>query len=95
MAILTIEITEAMLEFIDREIALGFYKDRIEFIETLIEAEMRECDVSEIAPDCYLTGGKIIFANEEQRERFEQKLETALDEHERGDTFAHQKGDFG
>jgi metal-responsive CopG/Arc/MetJ family transcriptional regulator len=90
MATLTIEISDTMLAFIDREIAARDYKDRSAFIAKLIVLEMYDRDHE---PDCYIVEGKIIFANEEQRERMEQKLEEALDEIERGDVVPLKKGD--
>jgi len=91
MAILTIEIPDTMLAFIDRRIASGDFKSRDEYIETLIALDMYTDDHPE--PDCYLQGDKIVFASEEQRERFAQKVDEALDEVERGDVTPWKKGD--
>ncbi|HUE16803.1 MAG TPA: hypothetical protein VMR25_21685 [Planctomycetaceae bacterium] len=91
METLTIEISDRMLAFIDRQIAAGNYRDRNEYFQSLIGMEMYEENYPE--PDCYIQDGKIIFANDEQRERFEQRLDEALDEFERGEVIPWKKGD--
>ena len=91
MATLTIEIPDRMLAFVDHRIAAGDCRDRNDFFQTLIATEMDEENYPE--PDCYIQDGKIVFANDEQRERFEQRLDEALDEFERGDFVVHKKGD--
>lgn len=91
MATLTIEIPDRMLAFVDRRIAAGDCRDRNDFFQTLIATELDDENYPE--PDCYIQDGKIVFANDEQRERFEQKLDEALDEIQRGDVVPWKKGD--
>ena len=91
MATLTIEIPDTMKAFIDREIAAGEFKDANEFIAHLVVLEMYDRDHE---PDCYIRDGKIVFANDEQRERLEKKLEEALDEMDRGECKPYRPGEF-
>ncbi len=90
MPTLTIEVSDRMLEFIDREVASGEYKDRSELVQELLVLAMYDRDHE---PDCYIKNGKIVLANAEQKVGLEQKLIESLDELERGEGIPWKKGD--
>jgi hypothetical protein len=71
------------------EQAMGLSVDeKLQLIDALWKSMAREPE-----PDCYFKDGKIVFANAEQREKVEQKLEEAIDEIERGECTPWKRGD--
>jgi Arc/MetJ-type ribon-helix-helix transcriptional regulator len=77
MATLSIELPDSMLEFVDREIRAGRFKDRSTLVQRLIGAAMQGAPV--LAPD--------------QIKRFEPLILEALDEEERGEVSEWTPGD--
>ena len=92
MAILAVELSEALTEFIDREVTSGGFHDRGEFVRVILALRMLESEGKDKECECFLHRGKPIMTAA-QEARFEKSLLLAQEEFERGECSTHQPGD--
>lgn len=92
MAILTVELTDALTEFIDREVASDGFHDRAEFVRVILALRMLESQGKDRECECFMYRGKPIMTAA-QEARLENSLLLAQEEFERGECSTHHPGD--